>query len=48
MSDKLRHRIMCALGFHTFQRSKFVALNSRIAPLVCTRCYKHKGRPDGR
>jgi len=42
MRDKLIHRILCTLGFHKFQRSKFVALNSRVAPLVCIRCYKHK------
>lgn len=38
-------RILCALGFHKFQRSKFVALNCRTANLVCTRCYKQKETP---
>lgn len=35
-------RLLCALGFHKFKRSKFVALNSRTANLVCTRCYKQR------
>ena len=42
MLDKLFQRLCCALGFHKFQRSKFVALNQRTANLVCTRCYKQR------
>lgn len=33
-------RILCMLGFHRWRRSKFVALNCRVAPLVCQRCGK--------
>lgn len=33
-------RLLCLLGFHDFRRSRFVALNSRVADFRCTRCWK--------
>lgn len=43
MIDRIRrliNRMRCLLGFHDWHRSKFVALNCRVAPLVCQRCFK--------
>lgn len=36
----LKGRILCILGRHLYRRSKFVALNCRVANLVCQRCGK--------
>lgn len=36
----LKGRILCAIGRHLYRRSKFVALNCRVANLVCQRCGK--------
>lgn len=35
-------RILCMIGFHHWRRSKFVALNCRVANLVCQRCGKQR------
>jgi hypothetical protein len=33
-------RLLCFLGFHEWQRSRFVMLNARVADFHCTRCRK--------
>lgn len=38
----IKQRIQCLLGFHDWKRSRFVALNARVANLVCQRCHKQK------
>ena len=32
--------ILCFFGKHEWRRSRFVALNSRVANLVCVHCHK--------
>jgi len=39
MTDLIK-RLCCLLGFHDWRRSRFVALNSRVADFNCTRCGK--------
>lgn len=32
--------LSCLVGFHDWRRSRFVALNERVAGFMCTRCNK--------
>lgn len=38
----MRERLLCFIGRHDWRRSRFVALNARVANLVCDRCHKQK------
>lgn len=37
---RMARSIKCLMGMHQYQRSRFVALNSRTANLVCVHCHK--------
>jgi hypothetical protein len=38
----MRDRLTCLVAGHQWRRSRFVALNARVANLVCDRCHKQK------
>lgn len=42
MIARLRGKLLCLIGWHQWQRSRFVALSARVANLECDRCHKQK------
>lgn len=40
--ERWKGRSSCLIGSHDWHRSRFVALNARVANLVCDRCHKQK------
>lgn len=45
---KFINRVKCLLGLHDWRRSRFIALNERVAGFICSRCYKWREGEDQR
>lgn len=45
---KFSNRVKCLLGLHDYRRSRFIALNERVAGFICGRCHKWREGEDQR